>query len=127
MSYAIFPNQSSVTLNTPTNTGSITIPNGGYTIGGTGSSGSMWTGTATTSTAATITANGKLKIEGENADILINGQSFLETMQTIQDRLAILVPDPKKLEQFEALKQAYEHYKTLEALCCESTTSSADK
>jgi hypothetical protein len=38
-------------------------------------------------------------------------------METISKRLAILVPDPDKLEHFEALKKAYNHYKTLEALC----------
>jgi hypothetical protein len=27
------------------------------------------------------------------------------------------VPDPAKLERFEALKKAYEHYKTMESLC----------
>jgi hypothetical protein len=31
--------------------------------------------------------------------------------------MAILVPDPEKLEKFEALKRAYEHYKTMERLC----------
>lgn len=111
----------------------ITVPNGATVLGpfGTGNnpvsitatSGTSWSNT----TAATITAKGKLEIEGDDADITINGQSFMATLQTIQDRLAILVPDPKKMEQFEALKQAYEHYKTLEALCCDSTTPKSDK
>ena len=35
----------------------------------------------------------------------------------MEQRLSILVPDPEKLEKFEALKKAYEHYKTMEALC----------
>ena len=35
----------------------------------------------------------------------------------MEQRLAILVPDPTKLEKFEALKKAYEHYKTMESLC----------
>jgi hypothetical protein len=35
----------------------------------------------------------------------------------MEQRLAILVPDPAKLEKFEALKKAYEHYKTMESLC----------
>ena len=38
-------------------------------------------------------------------------------MTKMEQRLAILVPDPEKLEKFEALKKAYEHYKTMEALC----------
>ena len=100
-----------------------------YTLGA-GATGVMATTTWTNSvlpTSAKITANGKMELHGDDADLIINGQSLKDTMQTIQDRLAILVPDPKKLEQFEALKQAYEHYKTLEALCCEQTTPTADK
>ena len=39
-----------------------------------------------------------------------------ERLKTIEDRLAILVPDPEKLEKWEALKEAYNHYKSLEGL-----------
>jgi hypothetical protein len=63
------------------------------------------------------TGIGQLELDGENADILINGRSLKEFMEKMEERLAILVPDPAKLEHFEALKRAYEHYKTLEALC----------
>jgi hypothetical protein len=48
---------------------------------------------------------------------MINGRNISEFMETISKRLSILVPDPAKLEHFAALKKAYEHYKTLEALC----------
>lgn len=103
---------------------------------GTGTSGSSYTLNYPTSVTGwtnsithnlTQTATGQLNLTGESADIVINGQSLNQTLQTIQDRLAILVPDPEKLEKFEALRQAYEHYKTLEALCCEETTPKADK
>jgi hypothetical protein len=52
----------------------------------------------------------------KNADIKIGDQSLKEFMQTVSDRLAILTPDPVKLEKFAALKAAYDHYKMLEAL-----------
>jgi hypothetical protein len=52
-----------------------------------------------------------------DADITIGGRSMKKMLEGIEQRLAILVPDPKKLERYEALQQAYEHYKTLEALC----------
>ncbi|NBP03999.1 MAG: hypothetical protein EBU90_28680 [Proteobacteria bacterium] len=64
-----------------------------------------------------ITANG-INMPSD-ADITIGGRSMKKMLEGIEQRLSILVPDPKKLEQFEALKQAYEHYKTLEALCNE--------
>jgi hypothetical protein len=50
----------------------------------------------------------------------MDGVSLRDTMAKLQDRLAILQPKPEHLEQFEALKQAYDHYKMLEALCCPS-------
>jgi hypothetical protein len=50
-------------------------------------------------------------------DVTIKGISLLETLEKINERLAILVPDPEKLEEFTALKKAYENYKLLEALC----------
>ena len=37
-------------------------------------------------------------------------------LEAIEKRLLILVPDPEKLEQWEALREAYDHYKSLEAL-----------
>lgn len=40
-------------------------------------------------------------------------------LETIEKRLNILVPDPNLLEKYEALKEAYSNYKTLEALLCE--------
>jgi hypothetical protein len=55
----------------------------------------------------------------EDCDITIGGRSMKKLLESIEQRLAILVPDPKKLERYEALQQAYEHYRTLEALCNE--------
>jgi hypothetical protein len=42
-----------------------------------------------------------------------------ERLGAIEERLNILVPDPAKLEKYEALQKAYEHYKTMERLCVE--------
>lgn len=53
----------------------------------------------------------------EDADIKIGDRSLKTFMDTMEKRLAILQPDPAKLEKFEALKKAYEHYKHLESLC----------
>ena len=52
-------------------------------------------------------------------DIKIDGKSLKSFMDKMEERLAILVPDPAKLEKFEALKKAYEHYKLMEKLCQE--------
>jgi hypothetical protein len=61
-----------------------------------------------------------LKVSGDaefDGKVMINGRNISEFIETISNRLAILQPDPAKLEHFAALKKAYEHYKTLEALC----------
>ena len=82
-------------------TSTITVPN---TLGA---------GTFTYSVAPSY-SNG-IEVD-KNADIKIGDQSLKEFMQTVSDRLAILTPDPVKLEKFAALKAAYDHYKMLEAL-----------
>jgi hypothetical protein len=39
-----------------------------------------------------------------------------ETLETILDRMLILQPNFEKMEQYPALKQAYDNYKMIEAL-----------
>jgi hypothetical protein len=80
----------------------------------TGYSNTTWAGLGA-SPKINITSNGIEMDEG--ADLKIGDVSLKTFMQQMSDRLAILQPDPKKLEKFEALKQAYEHYKLLEKLC----------
>ena len=72
---------------------------------------SPWSGG---SIAPSMQVKGDAEFEG---DVKIKGVSIAEALDTITKRLAILVPDPAKLEHFAALKKAYEQYKTLEALC----------
>lgn len=62
----------------------------------------------------------QLDVKGDanfEGDIKWKGRSIGDMLEKIESRLAILTPDPKKLEHFEALKKAYENYKTLERLC----------
>jgi hypothetical protein len=97
----------------------------GLTTNGTGNA--MWTtspytiGTASLSNWSTIgTTQPTIKVSGDaefEGKVMINGRNISEFLETISKRLAILVPDPEKLEHFEALKKAYDHYKLLEALC----------
>ena len=53
----------------------------------------------------------------EEGDIKIGDRSLKTFMDTVEKRLSILQPNPKKLKKFEALQKAYEHYKHLERLC----------
>ena len=107
---------SNVTIGGTAGVGSITVT--GMGGGGTGSV-LMSNGTGTTwanNTNAKVTAKGQLHLEGEDADLVINGISLKEILNGITDRLSILQPKPELLEKYEALQQAYSHYKTLEAL-----------
>jgi hypothetical protein len=79
-----------------------------------GTAGSIWGTITNTNSQSSLNVKGDAEFEGK---VKVNGQDLGEFMETISKRLAILVPDPDKLEHFEALKKAYNHYKTLEALC----------
>lgn len=106
------------------NTGLGAFGSGSYTIAATGSNGSIfttngtsganWASISASNTQPSIKVNGDAEFEGK---VKINGQDLAEFMDTISKRLAILVPDPAKLEHFEALKKAYDHYKMMEKLC----------
>lgn len=91
------------------------------TIGANGSSGSYYGNTNYTfSNITSSSAKNGLHVTADaefDGDVKIKGVSITDAIEKINKRLAILVPDPAKLEHFEALKRAYENYKTLEALC----------
>jgi hypothetical protein len=102
----------------------ITLPSSSFTVGSAGSTlystgaGSYnWNNVTTTSSSVNISSDGIDMAAG--TDISIDGKSLKTFMNKMEERLAILVPNPAKLEQFEALKKAYEHYKLMESLCQE--------
>jgi hypothetical protein len=89
--------------------GTVSTP---ITVGGGAGSGYTW-GTATNKTSGTI------KLEGPDSDIFVQGKSMKAWMDAIEQRLCILEPKPELLEKYKALEQAYNHYKTLEAILYE--------
>ena len=115
------------TMNSMYGTGTITLPtttitNGGYTIGAAGSSGQFYTtgaGGHNWNNPPTVNITGTGIDMAAGTDISIDGKSLKTFINKMEERLAILVPDPAKLEQFAALKKAYDHYKLMEKLCQE--------
>ena len=94
----------------------ISITGGG---GNGGNYATMATGAGNTAwhnTNAKISMQGQLTLEGEKPDIMIGGKSMVSWMQKVEQRLSILEPKPQLLAKYEALQQAFDHYKTLEAL-----------
>jgi hypothetical protein len=86
----------------------------GAGLGANGSSPAYSTITSSATPGLSLDVNGDANFEG---DIKWKGRSLTNMIETIEKRLAILTPDPKKLEKYEALQKAYEHYKLMEKLC----------
>lgn len=102
------------------NSGSYVISTGGGGSGGTFTTGSPYSwNTIGTSSSPTVNIDADGVNIKEGGDLKIDGKSLKNFMEKMEERLAILVPDPKKLEKFEALKKAYDHYKIMEKLCQE--------
>jgi hypothetical protein len=117
-----------ITLDPTMWTGSITTPsvttinsinNNHYTIGAAGSSGQYYTSGSNWNNPPTVNISNTGIDMAAGTDITVAGKSLKQFMDKMEERLAILVPDPAKLEKFEALKKAYEHYKLMEKLCQE--------
>jgi len=98
-----------------------------YSITGSGTAGTGYHNSnytyITDNTAPWVTVNpntsNTLDVKGDanfSGDIKFKGRSLEELFAKIEDRLAILQPDPAKLEKYEALRKAYDHYKLLEKL-----------
>lgn len=61
------------------------------------------------------TASGKLTLPGPDADIEINGVSLKHTLLGIQQRLALLQPNPELEAEWHQLRALGEQYRALEA------------
>lgn len=70
---------------------------------------------------ADVGASGKLKLQGKDADIEINGISLTETLNTIQQRLNMLVPNPELESEWQQLRELADQYRKLEQQCLEKS------
>ena len=114
-SYSTIP--SSITISNSSSSNYGAIGSSGSFLTSNGLNGTSW---SNVNWSGNVNPTPGLKVSGDaefEGKVMINGRNISEFMETISNRLAILVPDPAKLEHFAALKKAYEHYKTLEALC----------
>jgi hypothetical protein len=105
----------SSTIDTITVDPSWTISSNGANYYTTGATNYNWASTVNSQASVNISNAGIDMAAG--TDIKVDGKSLKEFMSKMEQRLSILMPDPAKLEKFEALKRAYEHYKTMESLC----------
>jgi hypothetical protein len=66
--------------------------------------------------------NGKMYLEGEGADIEINGKSLSSAIANIEERLAILHCNPELEAEFQELHQLGEQYRKVEKQLMEKKT-----
>lgn len=116
-----------------------TVTNGGtFTYGdiSIGQPNSVWTTNTTIGAAGSnyqfqdwsirdsnVTSSGQLSLVGDNADIVINGQSLNDTLTAIQERMNMLVPNPDMEAEWDQLRELGERYRELEKLCKEKSTA----
>ena len=60
------------------------------------------------------TTSAKIKLDGEGADIEVNGWSLIESIKQIEQRLNILHPNDKLEAEWEELRALGEQYRELE-------------
>jgi hypothetical protein len=126
---------SNLTVKVPATVGNVfTISAGGS--GGSGgilSNGSYsWTQpyNLNSQTTGVTQVQSSLKVSGDAefaGAVKIQGMDIGAALAKINQRLAILTPDPKLLDKYTALREAYDHYQTLEALCVESDADRTEK
>jgi len=89
-----------------------------YTVssGLTGTAGSVLTANGAWSQSPTLEVNqsGTIELRGKNADIRVNGESLMETLKGIQDRLNMLQPNPELEAEWDQLRELGDQYRKLE-------------
>jgi hypothetical protein len=102
-------------------TDSITVSSTGgpYTITGATGISVPWTGTS--SNTITLDSNwnnhasAKIRLDGPEADIEVNGKSLMTMLKTIEQRLNILRPNESLESEWAELKTLGDAYRKLEA------------
>ena len=106
-----------------TNGGSTILNPGGLTgsygqvytaSAGAGSNTSPWATGAGSYTFPSTVASSKITLNGDNADIEVNGKSLLSTLAALEERLNILVPNPAMEKEWDQLKKLGDKYRKLE-------------
>lgn len=100
--YTIDPAQLNQTINSTVSLANLTSSAGAYS-------------------STIVPSSSGLILDGENADVILNGVSLVGTLQNIQqglgdlnDRLAILKPNPELEAEWTQLKQLAQQYRELE-------------
>jgi len=69
--------------------------------------------------AMVVSQSGSIDIQGQNADIKINGKSMKTWMEAVEERLNILTPNPELEKDWDDLRRLGQRYRALEKKCKE--------
>ena len=69
--------------------------------------------------AMVVNQSGSIDIQGQNADIKINGKSMKTWMEAVEERLNILTPNTELEKDWDELQELGERYRALEKKCKE--------
>ena len=99
----------SYTISTPVSGANIT-----WTTPNTWTTSNAYTIPAPSTVGAALGNSGKLSLQGENADIVINGESLVAMLKRIEERMNILSVNHDLEEEWEELRALGEQYRELE-------------
>ena len=68
-----------------------------------------------------INQSAKISLKGEDADIEVNGESLMDMIRGIQDRLNILCPDPTMEAEWDELRELRQQYEAKLVECREKS------
>jgi hypothetical protein len=74
-----------------------------------------------TLTVGSVTPSATLELRGDNADVVVNGESLMQTLQVLKDRLNWLQPNPDMEAEWDELRELGERYRELERQCKEKS------
>ena len=89
----------------------------GYTY--TTNTTSPWISVSNGGTGSSPAISASIEIQGEDADIKINGKSMVTWMEKVEERLNILTPNPELEKDWDDLRRLGQRYRALEKKCRE--------
>jgi hypothetical protein len=105
----------------PNTKATLTVPNGGFanvTIASTTGTSIPWATGAGTNPWTTATTQPfyttKAKVNITDQDLIIDGLSLRDFMASVNERLAVMVPNPELEAEFDDLKACADRYRELE-------------
>ncbi len=71
------------------------------------------------SATTSVSQGGLMVLQGDDADIKVNGRSLMDAIDALEQRLNILVPNPELEKEWDELRELGDRYRELEKQCKE--------